>query len=161
MGRHLPLLRLEDVTILSPCPASWEKMDGNDRIRFCGECGKSVYNIALMTRDEAAMLMSHVDGPSCVRLFWRPDGMVQTSDCPIGLRERSRQAVRRAAAGAAHVVAFFAGILIGLGGASLLTWKSGATPSLASVLEPKPEQPVLMGKPLLNGQSRGPGVPHP
>ena len=41
---------LEDVRVASPCNASWDAMKGDDRVRFCGECQKNVYNLSAMTR---------------------------------------------------------------------------------------------------------------
>src|SRR5690348_11198318 len=50
-GRRLPLL--DRIQIASPCEASWDAMNGDDRVRFCGLCEKNVYNLSAMTRDEA------------------------------------------------------------------------------------------------------------
>ncbi len=35
---------LENVRIASPCSASWDDMVGDERVRFCGQCTKNVYN---------------------------------------------------------------------------------------------------------------------
>jgi hypothetical protein len=29
---------LENIRVASPCPANWEKMTGDDRVRYCQEC---------------------------------------------------------------------------------------------------------------------------
>src|SRR6516162_8887116 len=35
--------------VASPCPADWNAMQGDDRVRFCGQCEKNVYNLSAMT----------------------------------------------------------------------------------------------------------------
>ena len=92
--QKLPML--ENVAIAAPCKASWDAMVGDDRIRFCGQCEKNVYNLSAMPRDEAEALLAAREGKMCVRLFKRTDGTVMTSDCPVGVKRRRR---RRAVAG--------------------------------------------------------------
>jgi hypothetical protein len=41
-------------TIPTPCPMDWDRMPGDDRKRFCGACGKHVFNVSRMTPDETA-----------------------------------------------------------------------------------------------------------
>jgi hypothetical protein len=40
---------LKQITIPSPCHANWDSMTGDDRTRFCQECGKSVVNLAAVS----------------------------------------------------------------------------------------------------------------
>jgi len=54
MSRRLKL------KISSPCRASWDDMDGDDRVRFCAECELNVYNIASMTEAEALELLIQI-----------------------------------------------------------------------------------------------------
>ena len=91
---RLPLL--DRVAIKTPCRASWNDMEGDDRVRFCCSCSKSVYDLSAMTEDEAeAFLAFHLDDEdACVRLYRRPDGRILTSDCPRGAGTRH---ARRAA----------------------------------------------------------------
>ena len=84
--------------VASPCPISWEQMTGSDRVRFCQVCNLNVYNIAELTRGEAAALVSETEGRICARLFRRGDGTVITRDCPVGLRAIRRRVARRTAA---------------------------------------------------------------
>lgn len=77
---------LEDLRIASPCPARWSDMVGDDRVRFCGQCQKNVYDISRLTRHEAEALVRDREGSLCVRLARRADGTVLTKDCPVGLR---------------------------------------------------------------------------
>lgn len=106
---------LETIRIASPCTADWNAMSGDDRVRFCGECSKQVFNLSEMTRDEAQKLLAEQTGRTCVRLYKRPDGTVLTADCPVGLA-RVRQRMRRMVlAGLAMAGTLFWGSLTALG----------------------------------------------
>jgi hypothetical protein len=83
---------LEQIKIASPCTANWDAMEGDDRVRFCAECKKNVFNISAMTRSEAEALLG---GEICVRLYRRADGTVLTSDCPVGLEIKAMRRRRR------------------------------------------------------------------
>jgi len=72
------------LTIASPCPASWDDMEGDDRVRFCPECELNVYNLSAMTEEKALKLVEEREGRLCVRLYQRRDGTVLTTDCPVG-----------------------------------------------------------------------------
>jgi hypothetical protein len=89
--RALPML--DDVRVASPCSASWDEMVGDERVRSCDRCEKSVYNVSAMTRDEARTLLVQNEGATCLRLFRRTDGTVITSDCQAGKRRRVRRLV--------------------------------------------------------------------
>jgi hypothetical protein len=84
--RKLPML--EDVRVATPCGVSWDTMTGDDRVRFCGQCKKNVYNLSAMGRAEAEALVAEREGPMCVRLSRRADGTVLSGDCPVGVRRR-------------------------------------------------------------------------
>ena len=73
---------LDNIRIATPCQASWDEMPGDDRVRSCPACSRSVYNIAAMTSDEVAALIANREGRLCARLFRRADGTVVTADCP-------------------------------------------------------------------------------
>ena len=42
-------INLNNLRIASPCPADWEKMVGDERVRHCAECNLNVYNLSAMT----------------------------------------------------------------------------------------------------------------
>lgn len=87
--RHMTAKRssmLSGVQIASPCPASWNAMEGSDKVRFCGQCKLNVYNLSAMSQSEAEKLIIEKEGRLCVRFFRRKDGTVITQDCPVGLR---------------------------------------------------------------------------
>ncbi|HEY0076993.1 MAG TPA: hypothetical protein VGB77_23105, partial [Abditibacteriaceae bacterium] len=65
---------LDDIRVATPCRADWDKMSGDEQARFCQSCRKNVYNIAMMSRDEALALITEKEGNLCVRLSRRADG---------------------------------------------------------------------------------------
>jgi hypothetical protein len=89
---------IKGLRIATPCTASWERMEGDERVRHCAVCSLNVYNFAEMTRDEVQALLARTEGRICARLYRRADGTVLTRDCPRGLRELRRRASRIAAA---------------------------------------------------------------
>jgi len=87
-------------------------MSGTDRMRFCRQCGKNVYNLAALTREEAEAFVRQREWNSCIRLHRRADGTMLAGDCPVGLR-RIRRAARRSWAliggGLASILGLFVG----------------------------------------------------
>jgi hypothetical protein len=82
---------IHDIRIAKPCSADWDKMTGDERSRFCGQCKLNVYNISAMSMDEAEKLIVEKEGRLCVRLYRRNDGTVLTKDCPKGLAAARRK----------------------------------------------------------------------
>jgi hypothetical protein len=89
---HLAALR-----VASPCHASWASMIGDDRVRFCASCSRSVYNVSAMESAEAEALLCG-EGELCVRFYKRADGTVMTADCPEGARKKRTRRVAAALA---------------------------------------------------------------
>jgi hypothetical protein len=105
-------LSLDRVGIASPCDVSWDAMEGEGAVRFCGQCQLNVYNLSEMPRDEAeAFINAPGDGERrCIRLYRRKDGTVLTQNCPVGFaRLRRRFTLLRAgvAAGLSMVLGGF------------------------------------------------------
>jgi hypothetical protein len=94
---------LSRLSIAKPCPASWDAMTGDDRVRHCELCKLNVYSIAALTTAEALDLVTKAEGRVCGRLYKRADGTVLTADCPVGVKAAWRR-VAWAAAGAAVIV---------------------------------------------------------
>jgi hypothetical protein len=65
---------LDDMFIPEPCPASWEGMTGDDRVRSCAECGQHVYNLTAMSPADADALLRARGDELCGCAFRRPDG---------------------------------------------------------------------------------------
>jgi hypothetical protein len=79
---------LKNITLANPCPASWDKMKGNEQVRYCDQCRQNVYNLSEMNAADAVQLIEQTEGRLCVQFYRRPDGTVITADCPGGLRWR-------------------------------------------------------------------------
>ena len=78
---------LKGVRVASPCPTSWDNMEGDERVRFCSLCSLNVYNLSEMTAKEAASLVTQHEGRRlCICYFQRADGTMLTQDCPVGVR---------------------------------------------------------------------------
>lgn len=97
MTRCLPVIDdsfLDDVMIATPCNADWDAMEGDDRVRRCGECRLDVYDVSHMTRKEAAALILAGEDAGrrpCLRLYRRADGRLLTQDCWTRLAEARRR----------------------------------------------------------------------
>jgi hypothetical protein len=125
---------LEDVRIASPCSASWDAMTGDDRVRFCGQCQKNVYDLSALSRGEAETLLAEREGSICVRLYRRADGTVLTADCPVGLRRKRVRLTILAAAGAGALAA------ASVASARAYTWSMrDASSTLGEVAAPEPD----------------------
>jgi hypothetical protein len=91
--------KLRNLRIASPCPADWEKMVGDERVRHCAECNLNVYNLSAMTERQVQELIAGSRGKRlCTRFYRRPDGTILTQDCPWSLRALKRRASRVASA---------------------------------------------------------------
>ena len=75
---------LSQLSIRNPCPMDWDRMSGDNRVRYWRGCGKHVYNLTAMSPGETASLISTVAEQGqkrCVRLCQRPDGTLFASGC--------------------------------------------------------------------------------
>ena len=101
---------LRSIKVASPCPADWDRMIGDERVRFCGRCELNVYNLSAMSTLEAESLIARTEGRLCVRYYRRKDGSIITQDCPVGLRELRQRATKIKRAVASLVLGFLAGL---------------------------------------------------
>lgn len=106
---------LEGVRVAAPCPADWEKMVGDERVRYCGQCSLHVYNLSGMTKREAEGLVANSEGRLCIRYYARADGSILTRNCPVGLRALKQRVSRIASATLSAVIGFFAGLGLNFG----------------------------------------------
>jgi hypothetical protein len=81
---------LDNLRLAQPCPASWDDMPGDDRVRFCRDCQLHVYNLSALSRREAEGFLQARDGRTCLFFYRRADGTILTQDCPVGLRATRR-----------------------------------------------------------------------
>jgi hypothetical protein len=154
MPADVSLDLLERVRIASPCTAPWEGMQGNDKVRFCGQCRLNVYNLSAMTRPEAEALVNGASGRLCARLYQRADGTVITQDCPVGLRAvRDRMARLGGRIAAALALLLTGGFLFGSGGRATAQARLRSLQPFATLrewLSPAPPAPTpIMGKMLM------------
>lgn len=135
LGGKRPLPLLDALRIASPCKASWDDMVGDERVRFCGQCAKNVYNVSTMPRAEAEALLQEKAGDLCVRMVQRADGTVMSADCPVGAKKKR---VRRAAAGVVSAGMMAAG--------AMLASRSAGTGRMGEAVRTVPvDMPVAMG----------------
>lgn len=99
---------LDNLRIATPCPADWSQMTGDDRVRFCGQCEKHVYDLSGLTRGEAEELIHQHAGKLCARFYQRPDGTILLADCEVGQKRVRKR--RRIAAAAALLLGTSAGL---------------------------------------------------
>jgi hypothetical protein len=100
---------LKVLKVTAPCPADWNAMIGNERVRYCGQCNLNVYNLSGMTSQEADHIVTQTEGRLCVRFYQRPDGTVLTQDCPVGLAAFRRRMKRAGQVVFASILGLFAG----------------------------------------------------
>ena len=84
--RRLLLPLLDNLRVASPCPQSWDEMDGDERVRHCWRCDQDVYNLSELTREQAEALVFAREAPCARASTVAADGTILTSDCPPGRR---------------------------------------------------------------------------
>jgi len=131
---------LDAIKIVSPCTVPWASMRGDERIRFCGKCRKSVYNLAAMTSREARKLIEEAEGHGlCLRLARRSDGTIVTGDCRARLRAaRQRGTFAFACTLLAVLVVQIWAQAFGLRLLSTLLLRGRDTSPTQTVIEPSP-----------------------
>ena len=75
-------ITLDQIQIPTPCHANWDTMTGDDRRRFCGECGKHVFDLSAISRSEAEQLINAHAGKLCVQFARGADGRIVTQENP-------------------------------------------------------------------------------
>ena len=101
---------LDHVRVAAPCPANWDDMFGDERVRFCAQCQLNVYNLSEMLKAEAELLIGRNEGRLCVRYYQRRDGSIITQNCPVGLRAIKQRVSRIATALVSIIFTFLAGV---------------------------------------------------
>jgi hypothetical protein len=106
---------LDGVRVAAPCPADWNKMVGDERVRYCGQCSLHVYNLSGMTKRDAERLVANAEGRLCIRYYRRADGSILTRNCPVGLSALKQRVSRIAGAVLSAALGFFAGLGLDFG----------------------------------------------
>ena len=101
--------KLNRLSIASPCRTSWDNMQGDERRRYCEECGRQVHDLARLTPREIAALVEASRGQLCARITRDAQGRLVTFD-PTVPELSSAYAGRWASPVAAAVVTTFLGI---------------------------------------------------
>ncbi len=76
---------LNEITIPTQCPVTWESMQGDELVRSCSDCSKKVYNLSLMSEKEAEQFLRKHGTSECMTFFRRTDGKIMTENCPSHL----------------------------------------------------------------------------
>ncbi len=143
---------LRNVKVASPCSADWDRMIGDERARFCGQCELNVYNLSAMSTLEAESLIARTEGRLCIRYYRRKDGSIITQDCPVGLRKLKQHAARIKRAAASLVLGFLAGLGFHgaadrLGGFFLDSTGRLGMHTMGTIAAPTPHEPrVVVGQ---------------
>jgi len=129
---------LSHVRVAAPCRADWERMRGNERVRFCGECSMNVYNLSNMSKRDAEALILGAEGKLCVRYYHRADGSIMTKNCPVGLQAFKRRVSGISKAIASSVLSFFAGMAVLAGMEMAQSSLDAATDADLNLIAPVP-----------------------
>jgi hypothetical protein len=70
------------------CSQSWDSMQGDEKVRFCGKCSKNVFNLTKMSYDEQIAIFPKGASASmpCVRAYVRADHTIVFDRCPVAFR---------------------------------------------------------------------------
>lgn len=63
---------IEKIEVKTPCAEDWDAMSGNEKVRFCSHCSKSVNNLSALSRKEAMKVVKESNGNICVRYVKNP-----------------------------------------------------------------------------------------
>lgn len=82
---------LDRVSVEKPCTMDWNKMFGNDEVRFCEHCVKSVHNLSAMTRKDAERLVEKSNGNLCIRYYTDKNKKIAFGDAPVQITRLGRR----------------------------------------------------------------------
>ena len=82
------------IKVKDPCMQDWETMRGNNTVRFCDHCSKSVNNLSEMTRKEAVRMIRAAGANICIRYIKDPaNGRPMFADQLIQISRRAPRLV--------------------------------------------------------------------
>jgi ankyrin repeat protein len=88
---------LDRVSVEKPCTMDWDKMFGNDEVRFCEHCAKSVHNLSMMTRKDAERLVKKSNGNLCIRYYTDKNKKIAFRNAPVRITRLGRRVSQFAA----------------------------------------------------------------
>ncbi|HEX8196303.1 MAG TPA: ankyrin repeat domain-containing protein [Pyrinomonadaceae bacterium] len=88
---------LDRVSVEKPCTMDWNKMFGNDEVRFCEHCVKRVHNLSAMTRKDAERLVKKSNGNLCIRYYTDKNKKIVFGDAPVQITRLGRRVSQFAA----------------------------------------------------------------
>jgi hypothetical protein len=80
----------------TPCPADWDLMRGDERVRYCPECKRDVYDFSKMSDEDIEHLVARGGQRLCARVRQRPSGVVVTTDSSVSFGGLMRRMSRLA-----------------------------------------------------------------
>jgi hypothetical protein len=81
-----PFIGIDNYRQATSCSASWQTMEGTERVRYCSKCKLQVYDFDSIELPEAESMIFKMEGKRNPTLFKKHDGKFLTSDCPVGVR---------------------------------------------------------------------------
>jgi hypothetical protein len=141
--------------IESPCSVPWERMAGNDRVRYCLTCDLNVYNLMDLEPAQIEAVVRKSGGRLCGRIYVRGDDTFTLRRCRGG----------RARRGLALLLGL--GALLVMAGASWMlrtqvrvdrTQFPSLVRQVLQWIDPEPVRKMMMGKII---QRPPPGPPRP
>jgi hypothetical protein len=92
------------------CPVPWANLPGDERARFCEQCGHTVTNLSEMSEEDRKAFLAKSGGERrCVTYYRRMSGEFVTPKAPLSPEERSRVMQLGLAALSAGALAMAAG----------------------------------------------------
>lgn len=88
---------LDRVSVKKPCTMDWNKMFGNEEVRFCEHCVKRVHNLSAMTRKDAERLVKKSNGNLCIRYYTDKNKKIAFGDAPVQITRLGRRVSQFAA----------------------------------------------------------------
>jgi len=125
--------KIHRLQVESPCPSSWDAMQGDERRRHCLQCDKPVYDFAQLTPREIAGVIEACQGKLCARLTRDDRGRLLTLESPVTAEPL---AIRRASPLATVVVTAF----LGLGAAASTDSATTVSPAAEQGAGERPER---------------------
>jgi hypothetical protein len=104
--------KIDKLGINSPCTADWNKMKGNDRIRYCEECKRYVHDFSRLPRRQVQDLIAASPGRICARLTYNEDDSVIFLDSRTLSRSESQKASPLATAIVTAMITISTGIAL-------------------------------------------------